>query len=522
MDAEGSAMNRACAFLLALICLFAFSARAHVGSPDLFYNGPVGPYPAHVTIRMPGVIPGRAEISVRLETDERVEVSFLPLYARTEVKNAPPPDLGRLVKGESNLYAGELWLMGFGAYSVEVRIQGAKGGGTVQIPLTSVATRQLPMPSLLGKVLSLLAVTLLVGGVGIAVAAGREATLLPGQIVGKRERRNAVIAAVTTAVIFAGALTGGRFWWKSEESDFRRHLREGAWPDLNAQARVEGGLRILQLEVGRKAFKPDYPLPLVPDHGKLVHLFLLREGTRDAFAHVHPVRTKDSIFEVIVPPLPEGRYTVFCDLTFEGGSSSTATTSVELPPAPSLAEVKKDDAHGEPDPDDSWSVYAADAVPRADDPAPVFHLPDGSSITWKTQKPLQTKRDASLRFEVTDATGKPVPLEPYMGMLSHAAVLRSDGAIFAHLHPSGNYSMAAQSFFASKLANEAAPRASDGNAAAAAVDHSMHHDHGQPAEAVSSVYLPYEFPEPGDYRIWVQFKAGNRVITGAFDATVGS
>jgi hypothetical protein len=110
---------------------------------------------------------------------------------------------------------------------------------------------------------------------------------------------------------------------------------------------------------GRKAFKPDYALPLVPDHGKLVHLFLLREGTRDAFAHVHPVRTKGSIFEVIVPAtLPEGRYTVFCDLTFEGGSSSTAMTSVELPPAPSLAEVKKDDARGEPDPDDSWSDYA--------------------------------------------------------------------------------------------------------------------------------------------------------------------
>jgi hypothetical protein len=81
--------------------------------------------------------------------------------------------------------------------------------------------------------------------------------------------------------------------------------------------------------------------------------------------------------------------------------------------------------------------------------------------------------------------------------------------------------MAAQSFFASKLATEAA-QSGDGSAAAAPVDHSMHHSHGQPGEAISSVYLPYEFPEPGDYRIWVQFKAGDRVITGAFDATVGS
>jgi hypothetical protein len=123
------------------------------------------------------------------------------------VKNAPPPDQGRLVKGESNLYAGELWLMGFGAYSVEVRIKARKAAAPCRFPLPPWPTRQLPMPSLLGKVLSLLAVTLLVGGVGIAVAAGREATLLPGQIAGKRERRNAAIAAVTTAVIFASALT---------------------------------------------------------------------------------------------------------------------------------------------------------------------------------------------------------------------------------------------------------------------------------------------------------------------------
>src|SRR6478736_3435386 len=156
MDAKSPTMIRALLLALLSLLIVCSSAVAHVGSPDLFFNGSVGPYPAHVTIRMPRVVPGRAEISVRLETEDHVEVSFLPLYGRTEVKNAPPPDRGRLVKGEKNLYTGELWLMSFGAYSVEVRIAGAKGDGAVQIPLTSVATRQLPMPSVLGKVLSLL------------------------------------------------------------------------------------------------------------------------------------------------------------------------------------------------------------------------------------------------------------------------------------------------------------------------------------------------------------------------------
>jgi hypothetical protein len=105
-----------------------------------------------------------------------------------------------------------------------------------------------------------------------------------------------------------------------------------------------------------------------------------------------------------------------------------------------------------------------------------------------------------------------------MGMLCHAAVLRNDGSIFAHLHPSGNFSMAAQSFFETKLAKEGksdpARISIDG-----APDHAMHHHHS--TAAVSSFYLPYEFPEPGNYRVWVQFKTNGRVLTGVFDATVG-
>src|SRR5258708_18483755 len=170
--------SRVFAALVALsVMFFVISANAHVGSPDVFYDGMVGPYPARITIRMPNVVPGRAEISVRVQSTEPVEISFLSLYSLTGVRNAPPPDIGRLVTGETNLYAGELWLMSFGAYSVEVRIKGRDGAGSTQIPVTSVAIRQLPLPFFLGKVLLILAAILVIGGIGIAAAAGREATL---------------------------------------------------------------------------------------------------------------------------------------------------------------------------------------------------------------------------------------------------------------------------------------------------------------------------------------------------------
>ena len=37
-----------------------------------------------------------------------------------------------------------------------------------------------------------------------------------------------------------------------------------------------------------------------------------------------------------------------------------------------------------------------------------------------------------------------------------------------------------------------------------------------------TVTLPYAFPGVGRYRIWVQVKVKGRILTGVFDAQVGS
>jgi hypothetical protein len=314
--------------------------------------------------------------------------------------------------------------------------------------------------------------------------------------------------------LFALALTGGKYWWAEEEGIFRRRLLEGAWPDLTARIQSAGAENILRLEVGKEFFKHNSRLSVIPDHGKMMHLFLVREGSRDAFAHLHPIRKDAYKFEVAVPPLPQGRYAIYCDLAFEGGVCSTATNSVQLPSTP-VAESSSGSTL-QRDPDDSWASQLAAPVPAATG-EPICRLPGGEKVVWQRQKALRVNQDASLRFTVTDADGTPIALEPYMGMLSHAAVLRRDGSVFAHLHPAGNYSMAAQSYFENKLANETRT-STQSPPAAAAEDHSMHHNHS--SGAISSVYLPYEFPEPGDYRIWVQFKNGARVLTAVFDAHV--
>src|SRR5262249_23580407 len=161
-------------------------------------------------------------------------------------------------------------------------------------------------------------------------------------------------------------------------------------------------------------------------------------------------------------------------------------------------------------PDDSWFVQPANAVHTADNGDLVFAMPNGVEAVWKAHPPLHAKCDAHLKFEFRDAQGRPIPLEPYMGMASHAAVLRTDGGIFAHLHPTGNYSMAAQMYFDAKMARE--------TGGPAPMDHSKMH-HGMAAgSGEASITLPYEFPTAGDYRIWVQIKTGGQVLTAKFDA----
>jgi methionine-rich copper-binding protein CopC len=235
-----------------------------------------------------------------------------------------------------------------------------------------------------------------------------------------------------------------------------------------------------------------------------MHMFLLREPGLDAFAHLHPVPRDETTFEVAVPsPLPAGAYRLYADVTHEDGFAETLTATVDMPAPPaSLAGAV---VRLEADPDDSWSL----STPSKSIGEATSLLDDGRKMVWEKTGDLTEGREASLRFSVVDRDGHPVSLEPYMGMLGHAAVRRDDGAVFAHLHPTGTISMASQELFQSQ---EAGP-----GSGSSQPDHSAHAVHARPSEGV---HFPYEFPEPGRYRIWVQVKVQGKVLTGVFDESV--
>lgn len=141
-------------------------------------------------------------------------------------------------------------------------------------------------------------------------------------------------------------------------------------------------------------------------------------------------------------------------------------------------------------------------------------------MTWvRDSAPLVTGRDLDLRFAVSGLDGRPTVLEPYMGMVSHAVIARDDGAVFVHLHPSGTISMASQLAFALRQPGDTVRGALGGRITAAERTPSPMASmaiEGDPG----TVALPYAFPQPGRYRIWVQVKVKGRVLTGAFDTTV--
>jgi hypothetical protein len=146
-------------------------------------------------------------------------------------------------------------------------------------------------------------------------------------------------------------------------------------------------------------------------------------------------------------------------------------------------------------------------LPIGESRSDVYTLPSGRLVRWERAGDAVVDQETTLRFSVTDPDGTPALLEPYMGMLSHAAVSRDDGSVFVHLHPSGSISLAAQMRFEREE--------SDG------ADERMPQTHAEGAvEPTNIVTFPFVYSDAGAYRIFVQVKVAGSVETAVFDLDV--
>ena len=166
-------MRRRTIGILALVLGAALSVSAHVGSADVFFEGDAGSYHLYVTVRVPQVIPGIAEIQVRSASSDVERIEIVPMRLSGAGSNYPPtPDVAERSKQDPQFFTGSLWLMESGALKVRVSVEGSKGKGELAVPVPAFAQRTLPMERGLSGLLGLLMVFLAVGLVFIAGGSG--------------------------------------------------------------------------------------------------------------------------------------------------------------------------------------------------------------------------------------------------------------------------------------------------------------------------------------------------------------
>jgi len=502
---------------LAIILLLApLPLSAHVGSPDVFYEGKAGPYPLFVTVRVPQVIPGVAEIQIRSESGDARAIRVVPMRLAGPGSNLPPtPDLAVQSKDDPQFFTASLWLMESGALQVRVLVDGAQGQGEVSVPVPSSAQRTLPMQKPLAGLLLALMLLLAVGAVFIVGGIVREGNLDGGEVPTDARNRRARRAMLITAVLVAVLLFLGKGWWGSNAMDFQRRV-DFFKPPAAALKLVDSRLEIRVASADNRAERPDFRSPsylrlseVIPDHGHLMHLFLLHVPELDGMWHLHPVPAEGDAFAVDLPDLPAGRYQVFADAVDPRGYPWTLVGSIDLPQIAAGKPLAGDDS--------MWSGGSL-VVPSAGN-ANSAALPDGGRIVWQRPAgPLKTGIPLEFTFDVQDKDGRPAQdMQPYMGMAGHAEFVRSDLSVFAHVHPAGSVSMAALELAQAGLSPGADP-VQESTPMSMATPMSMPMPDSGPL--TPEVRFPYGFPQPGDYRIFVQVKRAGRIETGVFDAHV--
>jgi hypothetical protein len=474
---------------LALLLLLASVSSAHIGSPDVFFEGDAGPYKLLVTIRPPQVIPGVAEIEIRSLTAGVTQIHIVPLRLSVDAQFAPVPDLARPSKEDPQYYTGSLWLMATGSWKVRVDVEGERGSASLAVPVPALSTRMLGMQTAIGATLIPLGLLLVFGLVALAGAAVREGQLAPGASPDPARVRRSRIVMAATAIILAIALWGGNAWWSSEAAGYSRIV----YKPIGLDATVENGNQlVLQLrEPGWLNRRID---DLLPDHNHLMHLYVIHLPAMDRVWHLHPERAADGRFRQSLPTMPAGRYALYGDIVHASGLGETVTTQLDLP-AIQGSELSGDDAASGPSP------------VKANYNPVVSELPGGYRMIWERgEGAVHARRPYQFRFRLEDEHGgAPANMELYMGMLGHAAFVATDGSVFAHVHPSGSVPMAALGLAQGASTQPANPHAQHMQAAGAL-----------PAE----VAFPYGFPKPGTYRIFVQMKQGGRILTGDFTTNV--
>jgi len=500
-------MHRRAVGIFVLMLATALSVGAHVGSSDVFFEGDAGPYHLYVTVRVPQVIPGIAEIEVRSASNDVEKIEIVPMRLSGAGSDFPPtPDVAERSKQDPQFFTGSLWLMESGALKVRVSVEGSKGKGELAVPVPAFAQRTLPMERSLGGLLGFLMMFLAVGLVFIAGAASREGNLEPGETPSPSKKRRARVVMAMTAVVVVGILFLGKAWWGAEATNYRRTVSFFKPPLAETQL-VNGNRLVIRAKGQDPEWSKEVNMEdVIPDHNHLMHLFLISTPGMERMWHLHPERAEGGSFVDDLPSMPAGHYEVFADIVDKAGFPWTLVGQVDMPQINGIPLTGDD------------STWTGTPLTAQTANVSVAQLADGGRIAWERgSAPLVANTAMVFKFKVEDKDGNPVKdMQQYMGMAGHAEFVSADMSVFAHIHPAGSASMAAL-----ELANGATngpPKGTCGINDQCVMPNAMAMP--MPAPVSPEVSFPYGFPKAGEYRIFVQVKRAGQVETGVFNAHV--
>jgi hypothetical protein len=192
------------------------------------------------------------------------------------------------------------------------------------------------------------------------------------------------------------------------------------------------------------------------EHERRMHVIVVRRDGT-GFQHLHPRMAADGTWAVPVTLADAGAYRVFADFKHDG-EARTLAADLTVDGAASYAELPE--------------------------PRTVARTAQGHEVRLDAG-PVRAGRDAELRFTVTRG-GRTVHTEPYLGAGGHLVALREGDLAYLHVHPGGH---------------------GDG--------------HGRPeAGHDDAVAFTTAFPNPGRFRLFLQFRDDGRVHTAAFTLEV--
>ena len=290
---------------------------------------------------------------------------------------------------------------------------------------------------------------------------------------------------------------GGKKWWDNIDIAYQNNIFQGL--ENKIQILDNGKETFISIEIVDELWKQDRMSDVIPDHGKIMHIYLVSDDY-ESIAHLHPSRTENNdIFIVKMPPVNFGKYYLFMDVTHETGFSHTMTNNIvyskeNIISINSIKDIERDK-------DDSWVLNS-----------------DEDRITWKNKKSsFKSGDNIDLQFQVLNE-GKPAVLEPYISMGGHAALLKKDQSVFVHIHPIGTISMASQEMFQENFIQNIVDQ--DDICFFGFVNDSTENYFNNISPNGEVSFPAINLENTGKYGLWVQVKSAGEVITQKFDFEV--